>query len=136
MTELVFYTNPQSRGRIVRRMLQECGVPYETRVVEYGPQMKSAPYTDINPMGKVPAIACKGKVVTECAAIIAWLAETFPQAELAPVEEERADYYRWLFFAAGPLESAIINRALGVEIPADKQGFVGYGSFDLAVRTI
>ena len=136
MTELVFYTNPQSRGRIVRRMLQECGVPYETRVVEYGPQMKSAPYTDINPMGKVPAIACKGKVVTECAAIIAWLAETFPQAELAPVEEERADYYRWLFFAAGPLESAIINRALGVEIHADKQSFVGYGSFDLAVRTI
>jgi hypothetical protein len=56
MSEIIFYTNPQSRGRIVRWMLEECGVQYRTEIVAYGPQMKTPPYTDINLMGKVPAL--------------------------------------------------------------------------------
>ena len=56
MAEIIFHTNPQSRGRIVRWMLEECGASYETRVVGYGPQMKTEPYLSINPMGKVPAL--------------------------------------------------------------------------------
>ena len=136
MSDLVFYTNPQSRGRIVRRMLEECGKEYVTEVVDYGAQMKSEPYIGINPMGKVPAIMHQGKVVTECAAIIAYLAEAFPDVELAPRPEERADYFRWMFFTAGPFEAAIINRVLGFEVPEEKQGFVGYGSTDLTVSTL
>jgi glutathione S-transferase len=127
--ELVFYTNPMSRGRIVRWMLEELGQPYATEIVEYGPRMKSPPYTDINPMGKVPAIRHGDAVVTECAAICAYLADAFPEAGLAPApgSRERAPYYRWLFFAAGPLESAIVNKSMGFEPPAEKRRMVGYG---------
>ena len=127
--ELLFYTNPMSRGRIVRWMLEELGQPYRTEIIQYGPQMKSPPYTDINPMGKVPAIRHGDAIVTEVAAICAYLADAFPEAELAPPpgSRERAPYYRWLFFAAGPVESAIVNKSLGFEPPAERRAMVGYG---------
>lgn len=128
--ELVFHTNPQSRGRIVRWMLEEVGVPYRTEVVAYGAQMRSPEYLAINPMAKVPTIVRGKDVVTECAAICAWLADTYPDAGLAPALADRARYYRWLFFAAGPVEAAVTNRSLGFEIPPDKRGRVGYGDFE------
>lgn len=136
MSELIFYTNPMSRGQIARWMLEELGAPYEQRIVQYGPEMKGPDYRAINPMGKVPAIVHDGKVVTECAAICAYLAEAFPEAGLAPLAEERADYYRWMFFGAGPLEQAIINHAMKWESPEDKQAMLGYGSYELAVETL
>ena len=134
--DLVFYTNPMSRGRIARWMLEEVGVPYHTEVLEYGPMMKSAEYLAINPMGKVPAIRHGGTVVTEAAAICAWLADAFPEAGLAPPAGDRGAYYRWLFFAAGPLEAATTNRFLGFEPPADQQSMVGYGTFDAVMDTL
>ncbi len=82
--ELVFYTNPMSRGRMARWMLEEVGQPYRTEIVEFGPEMKGAAYRAINPMGKVPALRHRDVVVTECAAICAYLADAFPQAQLAP----------------------------------------------------
>src|SRR5690606_11000204 len=104
MTQAIqFYTNPMSRGQIVRWMLEETGAPYEAHILDYETGMKAPDYLAINPMGKVPAITHEGHVVTECAAICAWLAERFPEPDLAPRPEERSDYYRWLFFAAGPL---------------------------------
>ena len=131
-SELTFFTNPKSRGRIVRWMLEETGVPYATEVLEYGTSMKAAPYLAINPMGKVPAIRHGDTVVTECAAICAYLADAFPQAGLAPPPHSaaRGPYYRWLFFAAGPLEAAWTNRALGVSVPEGREAMVGYGSFE------
>jgi glutathione S-transferase len=136
--ELVFYTNPMSRGRMVRWMLEEIGQPYRTEIVEYGPPMKSAPYTDINPMGKVPALSHGGTIVTECGAIIAYLADAFPAAGLAPApgSKERGPYLRWMFFAAGPLEAATTNKALGMEAPAERRGMVGYGSMDDLLNTL
>ncbi|MCK9366184.1 MAG: glutathione S-transferase family protein [Metallibacterium scheffleri] len=130
--ELTFYTNPKSRGRIVRWMLEETGVPYATQVLEYGGTMKAASYLAINPMGKVPAIRHGDTVVTECAAICAYLADAFPQAGLAPPAHSaaRGPYYRWLFFASGPLEAAWTNHALGVAVPPERQAMVGYGSFE------
>ena len=133
---LTFYTNPQSRGRIARWMLEEVGASYDTKIVNYGPEMKSADYLAINPMGKVPAIQHGDAIITECAAICAYLADAFPQAGLAPALDDRAAYYRWLFFAAGPLESAVTNRSLGFEPPEDKQRMAGYGNFDLARDTL
>lgn len=127
--DLIFYTNPQSRGRIARWMLEEVGADYRTDVVEYGAEMKSPPYIDINPMGKVPAISHRGHVVTETAAICAYLADAYPDAGLAPTPEERGAYYRWLFFAAGPLEAAVINHHLGFQVPADREGMIGYGTY-------
>lgn len=128
--ELILYTNPQSRGRVARWMLEEIGEPYQTEVLGYGTSMKSPEYLAINPMGKVPALRHGEWVVTECAAICAYLADTFPEAGLKPAPEERASYYRWFFFAAGPLEAAITDsRILGVEPDAEKQRMVGYGNY-------
>ena len=107
--ELVFYTNPMSRGRIVRWMLEELGRPYRTELLDFGPAMKSPDYLAINPMGKVPAILHRGTVVTEAAAICAYLADAFPDAGLVPHpgDPRRGAYYRWMFFAAGPVEAAL-----------------------------
>ncbi len=135
-TDLVFYTNPMSRGRVARWMLEEVGAPYETKVLDYASSMKAPEYLAINPMGKVPAIVHKGRTVTETAAICAYLADAFPDAELAPALEDRADYYRWLFFTAGPVEAAFSNKAAGFIPDADKQRMFGYGNFDLAVDTL
>jgi glutathione S-transferase len=133
---LVLFTNPMSRGRIARWMLEEAGVDYETRALGYGPDMKSADYLAINPMGKVPAVKHGHRVVTECAAICAYIADAFPQAGLSPALTDRADYYRWLFFAAGPLEAAVTNKSLEVAVPDEKQGFVGYGNFAAVMNTL
>lgn len=128
--DLVFYTNPMSRGRIVRWMLEEVGQPYRTELLDYHTTMKSAAYLAVNPMGKVPAIVHRGQVVTEGAAICAYLADAFPAAGLAPPPAERAAYYRWLFFAAGPIEQAVTNKALGFVVPEGRSVMAGYGSFD------
>nr|WP_314445382.1 glutathione S-transferase [uncultured Sphingomonas sp.] len=128
MSDLVFYTNPQSRGQMVRWMLEEVGAPYETHCLTYGGTMKAEPYLSVNPMGKVPAITHKGRTVTEVAAICAYLADAFPDAGLAPPLAERADYYRFLFFAAGPMEQAFSLKAVGFEVPQDKQAMFGFGN--------
>jgi glutathione S-transferase len=136
--KLTFYTNPMSRGRIIRWVLEEVGQPYETVVLDYATTMKGADYLAINPMGKVPAIKHGDTVVTEAAAICAYLADAFPQANLAPApgSKERGPYYRWLFYGAGPIEAMASNQALGVQIPDDKRGMVGYGSREQVIDTL
>lgn len=134
--ELIFYTNPMSRGQIVRWMLEEVGAPYETQILGYGTSMKDPAYLAINPMGKVPAIVHNGRTVTECAAICAYLADAFPAAGLAPAGTDRADYYRWFFFAAGPVEQAITAKSLGFEPNADQQRMAGFGSLGAALDAL
>ena len=136
MAELTLYTNPRSRGRLARWMLEEVGADYEAVVLEYGEPMKSADYRAINPMGKVPAIVHRGVAVTEGAAICAYLADAFPEAGLAPPLAERGPYYRWLFFGAGPIEAAVTARGLKLEPPAEASGQLGYGSVALVVDTL
>ena len=136
MADLTFYTNPQSRGQTVRWMLEEIGQPYETEIIVYGEAMKSEPYISINPMGKVPAIRHRGKIVTEVAAICCYLADAFPEAGLAPDPADRADYYRWIFFTSGPVEAAFSNRAAGWEPAPERQAMFGYGSYDRAIATL
>ena len=135
MADLVFYTNPQSRGRIVRWMLEEVAHPYETEIVPYD-QMKGERYLAVNPMGKVPAIKHGDHVVTECAAICAYLADTFPDAGLGPRDGEKADYYRWFFYAAGPVEAAVSNKAMGWEPTPERERMFGYGNFDKVVAVL
>ena len=129
---ITFYTNPMSRGRIVRWMLEEVGHPYQTVVLDYESGMKSPDYLAINPMGKVPAIRHGDTIITEGAAICAYLADMFPDAGLAPPSgnERRGPYYRWLFFAAGPVEAAVTAKSLGLLAPPDKKSMAGYGSFE------
>jgi glutathione S-transferase len=136
--ELVLYTNPMSRGRIARWMLEEVGAPYRTEVLDYASTMKGPDYLAINPMGKVPALRHGDAVVTETAAICAYLADAFPQAGLAPPpgDRRRAPYYRWLFFSAGPVEAAVSNKALGFVVPADRERMIGYGNFGVVMKAL
>jgi glutathione S-transferase len=135
MADLIFYTNPQSRGRIVRWMLEEVGQPYDTEIIPYE-AMKSERYLAVHPLGKVPAIKHHGRILTECAAICAYLADVFPEAELGPRGDEKADYYRWLFYAAGPLEAAISNQAMGWQVPPERERMFGYGNFERAIAAV
>ena len=136
--ELVFYTNPMSRGRVVRWMLEETGQPYRTELLDYDTTMKAPAYLAINPMGKVPALRHADTVITESAAICAYLADAFPAAGLAPPPGDRlrGPYYRWLFFGAGPLEAAWTNQAMGFTVPPDKQRMSGYGSFERVIAVL
>jgi len=136
MSELIFYTNPMSRGQTVRWMLEEVGEPYEAHILDYKTTMKAEPYLSVNPMGKVPAIRHDGKVVTEVAAICCYLADAFPAADLAPPPAERADYYRWIFFTSGPVEAAFSNKAAGWEPAPERQAMFGYGTYDRAMATL
>jgi len=129
--DLIFYTNPMSRGRIVRWMLEEVGAPYDVVVLAYGPEMRAAEYLAVNPMGKVPAILHRGVAVSEAGAICAYLAEAFPEAGLAPRPGDpgRATFLRWMFFGAGPVEAATTNASFGWAAADPKQeGRLGYGS--------
>lgn len=128
--ELVLYTNPQSRGIVAHWILEEIGAPYSIEVKDYGTTIKAPEYLAVNPMGKVPAIRHGDQVVTETAAICAYLADAFPQAGLAPEPAARGDYYRWLFFVAGCVEPAMNNHAVGWD-PAtpEMQRRFGYGSY-------
>lgn len=139
MSDLVFYTNPMSRGRIIRWMLEEVGQPYETRVLQWETgAAKSADYLAINPMGKVPAIVHDGVVVTECAAICAYLADAFPQAGLAPPPGSRlrGPYYRWLFFGAGPIEQAVAAKMMNLEPSVEQRTSLGYGCMEDVLAAI
>ena len=138
MAELTFYTNPMSRGRIARWMLEEVGCAYETVLLEYGTTMKAPDYLAINPMGKVPAVRHRETIVTEAAAICAYLADAFPEKNLAPPPDDprRAPYYRWMFFAAGPVEAAVTGKALGLLAPEDKSAMAGYGTFDATMNAL
>lgn len=131
---LTFFTNPMSRGRIVRWMLEEVGAPYETAVTQWG--APDAALLAANPLGKVPTIIHDGAVVSETAAICAYLADAFPDAGLAPRAEERASYYRWMFFTAGPVEAAMMDSHLGVTLPREKEAMVGYGNLARAVDVL
>jgi glutathione S-transferase len=134
--ELVFYTNPMSRGRIVRWMLEEVGAPYRTEILGYADSMKAPAFLAINPMGKVPALKHGDTVVTEGAAICAYLADAFSDAGLAPAPGDRGDYYRWLFFAAGPIEAAVTAKSLGFEPQPEQRRMAGFGCLDDVVSAL
>lgn len=129
-----FFTNPMSRGRMVRWMLEEVGARYETVVLDYGATMKTPEYLAINPMGKVPALVHDGGVVTEVAAICLFLAEAYPAVGLMP--QDHGALYRWMFFGAGPVEQAVVNTSFGWVPEPKAQARVGYGSMERVMATL
>ena len=137
--KIQFYTHPMSRGQIARWGLHEAGADYDEHIVAFGPEMKGEYRKTVNPMGKVPAIVHGNTVVTEAAAICLYLAEAFPDADLLPrTLAEKADYLRWTFFAAGPVEQAVTNRSMGWEVGDNLQvqGRMGYGSYERTVGVL
>ncbi|UAK23996.1 glutathione S-transferase family protein [Sphingomonas nostoxanthinifaciens] len=135
--DLILYSNPMSRGRITRWMLEEVGRPYRVEYLDFA-ALKGADYRALNPMGKVPTLRHGDAVVTEVAAICAYLAAAFPEAGLMPEPgtPASADYHRWLFFVAGPAEAAITAKAFGVLPPADKSKGVGFGTYEEMLDTL
>jgi glutathione S-transferase len=128
--ELVFYHNPRSRAQMVAFMLEEMGVPHRTVIVKFDEGEGQKPdYLAINPMGKVPAITHRGVTVTETGAIIAYLADAFPETGLAPALDDpaRGTWLRWLFFGAGAFEPALLDTML--QRPEAPRATVGYGSY-------
>lgn len=137
MAEFTFYTNPMSRGQIARWALHEASADYEQVLLTYGGTMNASDYLAINPMGKVPAIVHHAggadRVVTEAAAICHYLAEA-SAPDLLPRDEEKADYFRYLFFAAGPVEAAVTAHSMGWTVgDPQKQGMAGFGSYERAM---
>ena len=137
MQKLTLYTNPHSRGGMVRWMLEECGADYDTVAVAFGAEIKAPAYRAINPLGKVPALAHGDTVLTETLAIITWLAEHYPDKALIPPagSDARGEYYRWLCFALH-LEYAAVDRWRGVENNAEQRKAIGYGDFDTAFAVL
>ena len=132
MADLIFYTNPQSRGQTVRWMLEEVGVPYRFERIDLEKnEQKSPHYLAINPMGKVPAILHRGSLVTEQVAIYIYLADLFPQAKLAPAlsDPRRGPYLRWLVYYGSCFEPAVVDRAMKREPGA--LAMVPYGDYDM-----
>ncbi|TGG90720.1 HTH domain-containing protein [Natronospirillum operosum] len=133
---ITLYTNPMSRGAIAHWMLEEVAAPYRTEILDFGTSMKAEPYLTINPMGKVPAIQHGDVIVTEAPAICAYLADAFPEAGLAPPRDQRGDYYRWLFFAAGPLEQTVSLQSLGYKLNEQEQMSLGCGTLPTVLDTL
>lgn len=138
MSSMILYTNPQSRGLALEPLLAELQVDCERVNLDYGASMKAPEYLAINPFGKVPTLVDGDIVIHELPAICAYLADKYADRGLAPAldDPKRGLYFRWLFFGAGPFESANTNRALGVTINQEQQVFVGYGSYETMYRTL
>jgi glutathione S-transferase len=136
--EIVFYHNPRSRSQMVHWMLEEASAPYGIVPIDFEKgEHKASTFLAINPMGKLPTIVHRGVVVTETAAIIAYIADNFPKAGLAPEPEDarRGAYYRWLFFGAGCFEPALLDRMMK-RPEVERKASVGWGSYDDVLATL
>ena len=130
--EIVFYHNPQSRSSMVHWMLEEAGVPYRIVPIDFAKgEHKTPSFLALNPMGKLPTIVHRGVVVTETAAIIAYVADLVPEKGLAPKPGDalRGAYYRWLFFGAGCFEPALLDKMMK-RPEVERKSAVGWGSYD------
>jgi len=136
--EIVFYHNPQSRSQMAHWMLEEAGAAYRIVPIDFAKgEHKTPSFLAINPMGKLPTIVHRGTVVTETAAIIAYIADAFPAARLAPPpgDPARGAYYRWLFFGAGCFEPALLDTMMK-RPPVERKAAVGWGSYEEVLATL
>jgi glutathione S-transferase len=135
--EIVFYFNPMSRAQMAHWMLEEVGAPYKKVLIDFEKgEHKTPEFLAINPMGKLPTITWRGVPVTETAAIITFLADAFPKANLAPAfdDPQRGAYLRWLFFGAGCIEPALYDRHF--KRPDVRKSSIGYGSYEDVQNTL
>jgi glutathione S-transferase len=132
MAKLTLYHAAPSRSSITRWMLEEIGEPYDIHLLSLSSGDNRTPdYLAINPMGKVPALKHGDTVITEAAAICAYLADEFPRAKLnVPIgAPRRGVYLKWLFFGPSCIEAAIMDRAFPRKEEA-RRAALGYGDFD------
>lgn len=138
MAKLTLYHAAPSRSSIVRWMLEEAGEPYEIQLLSLSKGENRAPdYLAVNPMGKVPALRHGDAVITEAAAICAYLADEFPRAKLnVPLgDARRGPYLKWLFFGPSCIEPAMMDRAFPRKEEA-RRAALGYGDFDTVIKVL
>ena len=138
MAKLTLYHAAPSRSSIVRWMLEEAGEPYEIQLLSLSKGENRAPdYLAVNPMGKVPALRHGDAVITEAAAICAYLADEFPRAKLnVPLgDARRGPYFKWLFFDPSCIEPAMMDRAFPRKEEA-RRAALGYGDFDTVIKVV
>ena len=137
MAKYTLFFNPMSRAQIARWALHEAGADYDPVLVSWDDRPRAL--LEANPMGKLPTIvhhATGGdRVVTEAAAVCHYLAEQ-QAPELLPKATEMADYFRYLFFAAGPVEQAVTAHSMGWKPSEEQQGMAGFGSYDRTVDAL
>lgn len=133
----ILYHMPQTRGGTTLWMNEELGDVCELKLVNLRKGEGRTPqFLKINPMGKLPALQHKGVVVTEAAAICAYLADAFPAAGLAPATSDprRGVYYRWMFFAPSCIEPMMLDR-LG-KVTRENATAAGHGDFERVTASI
>ena len=137
-SKIQFYYNPFSRARTILWMLEEVGQPYDIKYVDLKAGEQKAPaFLKLNPMGKLPTLLHEDTVVTEAAAICAYLADRFPEARMAPVATDvrRGTYLRWLFFASGPTEYALMAHKFPTKEPLVPSQ-IGFGTYADTINTL
>jgi glutathione S-transferase len=138
MAKLTLYHAAPSRSSIVHWMLEELGQPYDIHLVSFkkGENLKPE-YLAINPMGKVPALRHGDTVITEGAAICAYLADEFPQAKLnIPVgDPRRGVYLKWLFFGPSCVEPAIMEKRFPRKEDPPRAA-LGFGEYETVVDVL
>lgn len=128
---------PQTRAAGTRIILEELGAPYDLHVMNMkAGENREAAYLAINPLGKVPAIEHRGKLVTEQIAIAIYLGDLFPQAGLTPAldDPDRGPYLRWLVYYAACFEPALMDKFRNVDPGPITQSV--YGTYDLMLDTL
>lgn len=137
MAQYTFFFNPMSRAQIARWALHEVDADYAPVFVAWDDKPQAL--LDANPMGKLPTIIHhapnRDHVVSEAAAVCHYLAEA-EASDLLPEPGEKAEYFRWLFFAAGPVEAAVTARAYGWEPTSEQEVSVGFGNYDRVVNAL
>ena len=131
------YYNSMSRALTTDWMLKELDVEHERIVIDIRAGEQNSPeYRAINPMGKVPSLVDGKTVITEAAAICAYLADKFADKGFAPSLDspERGRYYRYLFFPGVTLEPLLSVTSLGVE--DIKPHTMGWGDMPRALAAV
>jgi len=106
---LEFYFSPGTSSMAPHIALHEIGVAFVPRPLSFGTnQQREAPYRAINPEAKVPALLIDGRLLTEVAAILFYLARSHPQAGLLPRDdiEAEAQVISWMSFIASTVHPA------------------------------
>jgi glutathione S-transferase len=105
---LTLYFAPGSSSMAVHIALHEIGIPFESRPLSFKRDMRTPELLALNPEGKVPVLLVDGRALTEVAAILYYLAKSFPEAELLPHDNLEADAQAlsWMSFIASTLHPA------------------------------
>jgi len=134
--DIVLYHAPRSRAFRMLWFLEELGRPYRIEKISLNKgDHKKPDFLALNPMGKVPVVIDQGIAIAETGAIMVHLADKYAPGELAPLfkEPKRADYLRWMFFAAGVMEPAFCEKFFKWDVPARR---VAWGDFASMEETV